>query len=309
MKKFALPIISILTILVSLFTYNYSKSLKYDYYIGKGNLYLNQKYYSSALDSYQKAASYKNNSEVEDKIKTSAKLKDSKVKYDTAVSLMDNKQYEGAIEIFKSISQFDGVKNKAEECKSLICIEKIGQAKNYIGEESYQQAKLILQEVLSLNSENTEAKNLIKTCDDSVQNKIEENSRKELLKTITGVYKLLVDLESQHVYIYKYNKLQKTMLCSSGMDGYETPKGKFTITDRGDYFYSDKYDEGAYYWVRFHGVYLFHSVPYDENKNIIKSEADKLGEKASHGCVRLSTEDAKWIYDNIRKRISKVLVY
>ncbi|HAH78565.1 MAG TPA: L,D-transpeptidase, partial [Ruminococcaceae bacterium] len=27
--------------------------------------------------------------------------------------------------------------------------------------------------------------------------------------------------------------------------------------------------------------------------------ADKLGEPASHGCIRLPVEDAKWIYDNI----------
>jgi Uncharacterized protein conserved in bacteria len=277
--------------------------------MGKGNLYLTQKNYSNALDSYQKATSYKNNSEVKDKIKTSTELKENKIKYDSAVSLMNTKQYEQAIEIFKTINQFDGSEKKIEECISLICSEKIIQAKNYVSQENFQQAILILQDVLSLNSENAEAKSLIKACNDSMQSKVEEQNRKNLLKTIKGVYKLLVDLESQHVYVYKYNKLLKTMLCSSGMEGYDTPKGKFTITDRGDYFYSDKYGEGAYYWVRFTGVYLFHSIPTDENKNFIKSEADKLGEKASHGCVRLSAEDAKWIYENIPKRISKVLVY
>ncbi|WP_278279724.1 L,D-transpeptidase [Clostridium sp. DMHC 10] len=30
-----------------------------------------------------------------------------------------------------------------------------------------------------------------------------------------------------------------------------------------------------------------------------KKNQKKLGTKASHGCVRLSIEDAKWMYDNI----------
>jgi lipoprotein-anchoring transpeptidase ErfK/SrfK len=37
----------------------------------------------------------------------------------------------------------------------------------------------------------------------------------------------------------------------------------------------------------------------DINKNIIQSEADKLGAPASHGCIRLSVEDAYWFYNII----------
>ncbi|MFA6809055.1 MAG: L,D-transpeptidase, partial [Eubacteriales bacterium] len=44
---------------------------------------------------------------------------------------------------------------------------------------------------------------------------------------------------------------------------------------------------------------LFHSVPMDKNKNIIEEEEKKLGSPASHGCIRLEVDQAKWIYDNI----------
>lgn len=309
MKKLMLPITTVLLISASLVFFNYRKSLKCKYYTEKGNIYLSQKNYSSALDSYETALSYKNNSSIKEKISTATQLKDELIKYNSAISLMDSKEYDKAVEIFKSISQIEGVNDKINECISLKCSEKIVQAKDYMAKGDFQQAKIILQEVISLDSENTEAKDLMKSCDENIQGKIQEEKRKGLLKTIRGVYKLLVDLESQHVYIYKNNKLLKTMLCSSGMSGYDTPKGKFTITDRGNYFYSDKYNEGAYYWVRFHGVILFHSIAYDKNGNVIESEAKKLGTEASHGCVRLATEDAKWIYENIPKRISKVLVY
>lgn len=55
------------------------------------------------------------------------------------------------------------------------------------------------------------------------------------------------------------------------------------------------------WWVSFKdwGVYLFHSVPMDRDKNVLAEEAAKLGIPASHGCIRLETDNARWIYDNI----------
>lgn len=52
-----------------------------------------------------------------------------------------------------------------------------------------------------------------------------------------------------------------------------------------------------------HGTYLFHSVPTDCNGNEIKEEAEKLGTPCSHGCVRMSKEDAKWFYENISEGV------
>ena len=49
------------------------------------------------------------------------------------------------------------------------------------------------------------------------------------------------------------------------------------------------------------GDILFHSVPYTakDPSTLEYWEYDKLGTFASLGCVRLTVEDAKWIYDNI----------
>lgn len=117
-----------------------------------------------------------------------------------------------------------------------------------------------------------------------------------------------VNLDSQRVYIYDAkNQLVKEFVCSSGESGYDTPKGTYTIKERGYSFYSSKYKEGAYYWVQFMGNYLFHSVPFDKNQVIETAEVQKLGQKASHGCVRLAIDDAKWIYDNIPRGTSVVI--
>ena len=48
------------------------------------------------------------------------------------------------------------------------------------------------------------------------------------------------------------------------------------------------------------GNILFHSVPYlkmYDPSSLEYEEYDKLGTKASLGCIRLTVEDAKWIYE------------
>jgi hypothetical protein len=114
-------------------------------------------------------------------------------------------------------------------------------------------------------------------------------------------YGIIVDLGDQKVHIYENDTIVKTFLCSSGLDenSYYTPKGLYRIGGRGESFFSSKYGQGAHYWVRFNNNYLFHSVPFDENQKIIEEEAAKLGQKASHGCIRLSMDDALWFYRNI----------
>jgi hypothetical protein len=125
----------------------------------------------------------------------------------------------------------------------------------------------------------------------------------ELIKNVSvkGEYGVLVKLSEQKVFVYKDGVPVKTLICSTGLDegGHSTPEGIYQIGSRGKSFFSPKYGQGAYDWVRFNKGYLFHSVPFDENEKIIAEEADKLGKKASHGCIRFSLDDARWFYKNI----------
>ncbi len=115
-------------------------------------------------------------------------------------------------------------------------------------------------------------------------------------------YSISVNLTDQNLKVYKDDKLLKDMPCSTGITGNkdtETPIGKFKIILRGEEFFSEKFNQGAKYYLQFFGDYLIHSVPVDKNGNIIKEEEEKLGEAVSHGCIRVPMEDAKWLYDNI----------
>ncbi|MDZ7543981.1 L,D-transpeptidase family protein, partial [Clostridium perfringens] len=84
---------------------------------------------------------------------------------------------------------------------------------------------------------------------------------------------------------------------STGISGKETPKGIFAVTNRGDWFFAEEFGQGGKYWVQFMGDYLFHSIPFDKTQTVVLD--DTLGTPASHGCIRLKVEDAKWLYDNI----------
>jgi len=74
---------------------------------------------------------------------------------------------------------------------------------------------------------------------------------------------------------------------STGRKGYGTPKGSYKPTRLEEMWYSRKYDNAPMpHSVFFHGGYAVHAT------NFVK----RLGQPASHGCVRLHPEAAADFY-------------
>ncbi len=135
----------------------------------------------------------------------------------------------------------------------------------------------------------------------AILQEITPNNINSLSITSKTPYLVYLNLDKQITYIYEGSNnnwnLIKEFPSSTGIEGKETPKGIFSVTNRGEWFFSDEFQQGGKYWVQFMGDYLFHSLPFDETQSNILDYT--IGEPSSHGCIRLKVEDAKWLYDNI----------
>jgi hypothetical protein len=113
-------------------------------------------------------------------------------------------------------------------------------------------------------------------------------------------YLIWVDLYRQRVNVFTgkkgYWKLLKTMDCASGRNSSPTVRGSFSVTWRGPILYSN--DVIAKYKTNFYGAYYFHSTLYSR-LNQSQAVDSRLGQRLSHGCIRLATTNALWIYKNI----------
>ena len=117
-------------------------------------------------------------------------------------------------------------------------------------------------------------------------------------------YYIVVDVSSQIVTVYETatQNIARQMICSSGANN-RTPLGVFTMpmaqrkSYRVPWYWISAYSRYVKYASRIYKGILFHSITFDSSKHQVGSEAS-LGRKASHGCIRLKIEDAKWIWDN-----------
>ena len=130
----------------------------------------------------------------------------------------------------------------------------------------------------------------------------------ENLSNDPKLFKLTVDLTNKVVKVYKKvgNEyvLYRLMICTIGQSKYSTPQGSFNLTGYHVRFgYFSKYNCYAQYWSQIKGQILFHSILFNRRENSAYRTASyrNLGKAASHGCVRLSVPDAKWVYENCPK--------
>lgn len=144
-----------------------------------------------------------------------------------------------------------------------------------------------------------------------------------------GVKQLDLDgiLPKQSSYYIKVNRktCSVTVYAKDGKNGYIIPVKRFacsvglpsTPTPTGTYYTPARYrwhtlmgPSYGQYCTRITGSILFHSVAGRNmtSYNLNARDYNKLGQPASHGCVRLNVRDAKWIYDNCPLK-TKVTIY
>jgi hypothetical protein len=120
-------------------------------------------------------------------------------------------------------------------------------------------------------------------------------------------YKMVVNEYHQFATVYKkdesgaYTVPVRYIVVSSGSGSHPTVKGAFEMGDK--YVRFAKFmSYGVYgqYWRQITRSFFCHSLIYSSrNANSYTTSYNKMGTRASHGCVRMLVPDARWVYYNI----------
>ena len=120
-------------------------------------------------------------------------------------------------------------------------------------------------------------------------------------------YLITTDLENKYTYIFKRDNNKWIQIykwiCTVGKPQTPTITGIFFVDGRKPYFGTDEYR--VKYATRIKDGYYYHSILYDSTGSYIID--GRLGYNISHGCIRLATDNAKWIYENIPNKTTIVI--
>ena len=140
-------------------------------------------------------------------------------------------------------------------------------------------------------------------------------------RTIDKKYHIVVDKLTQRLYLYGDGKLLTTLLVSTGLSNEKQP---YNETRSGDFLYCSP--TGGFWsdnmfapmGMKFNDGDLLHEVPYvqrsNSNTRIYTTTEPFLGQRASHGCIRVQRKmnadgyNMEWIWDN-RKEIGRIVVW
>ena len=129
-------------------------------------------------------------------------------------------------------------------------------------------------------------------------------------------YRVEVSIEEQRVYVYQLNdageyELVQTFVCSTGL-GNSTPRGIFLDGfPVNTWHHFQKFDCWAKYSFEIEGDIMFHSVLYSKKDDSTLREGSlyALGQKASHGCIRLKVKDARWLFTNCKRGTLVIVIH
>lgn len=124
--------------------------------------------------------------------------------------------------------------------------------------------------------------------------------------------RIVVNISEQNLYAYEGEKQIFKFSCVTGKDTHPTLPGEFTIFQMSKDYRSMKYNADMPYSMFFSkdGKAIHAGICCVELQSFIKSMFDDLGadKLGSHGCVRLSKENAKTLFEWSKKNIKVTIV-
>ncbi len=130
-------------------------------------------------------------------------------------------------------------------------------------------------------------------------------ARDEMKNDDIDKYYLYLNVPNQVLTVFErddageYTRVVRRMLCSTGAAATPTPSGTYRLGGKERFgAFAHFNNEYARYWTQVvRGIYL-HSITFSkrDTSKLKSNPFSQLGKRASHGCIRLYVEDAKWLY-------------
>jgi tetratricopeptide (TPR) repeat protein len=154
--------------------YKYTKNNEYNDLIESANMYMEKGEYDKAIDLFKQSLSYKDDENIENSIKLTESLAEIKNIYYEGIKLMDEKKYLEAIEQFKQIGTesdefYKEAQDRINECNEEYIALNISEASISLEADKYDEANKYIEEVLKIDKDNEEAKNLKDIIDKKIQ--------------------------------------------------------------------------------------------------------------------------------------------
>jgi lipoprotein-anchoring transpeptidase ErfK/SrfK len=125
--------------------------------------------------------------------------------------------------------------------------------------------------------------------------RIRKYSRKRIARArqiSPNVVRISVDISQQRMTVMQGGRMVGNWAISSGRKGFETPRGRYRIGRMHKTYFSRKYDNAPMpYSMFFRGGFAIHGT----------GHVRALGNKASHGCIRLHPRNAAALFSLVRR--------
>jgi tetratricopeptide (TPR) repeat protein len=173
------------------------------------------------------------------------------------------------------------------DIRSLLFEALLEQSQKQLTQEDIAQAEQACQDALALVPDSQKALALL------------EQIAKASTPPVSTDKHIEVNLTQQRMYVWQGDTLLYKWLCSSGQPGRNTASGRFKILDKIPEAWASTWSLRMPYWM---GIYYagslengIHALPILSNGQILW--AGLLGSPASYGCIILSTENARTLYE------------
>ncbi len=104
--------------------------------------------------------------------------------------------------------------------------------------------------------------------------------------------RILISLADQQIWVFEGHAILQNFPVSTGVPGHRTPTGNYRVWSKAPRAYSSRYECWMLQWMAItaDGLYGMHSLQGT-------SYLSRIGSVASHGCIRLTHDDADWLYE------------